>query len=297
MQAGRFSYREMAPFGIRVDFDLRQPLGPEEETALPELLFRYGVLVFENQDLSDARQREVMATIGRVSGGYNGFSMLDPDGELGRTKITFHSDYAFTEKPMTALSLFAVDVSAGETCTNFASGVRAYERMPQALKEKIAGRRSRAVLPKDQGLISLYEPFPEGMPSIVRDIVVDHPVTGEKIVYIHELQCTGVEGLSKEDGQALAEEVFAEIYRPENVYSHAWKNGDLVIWDNMSMQHGRPALGDNVKKRSLRRIGVSEKELLELCPEFARDDAVVAQLSRGKIVATMEGGASHIAAE
>jgi taurine dioxygenase len=295
---GRFTCREMQPFGIKVEgVDLNQPLTAEEEKAIPDLLFRHGVVVFENQDLSDARQREIMAVIGRVSAGYNGFSMLDPDGELGRTKITFHSDYAFTSKPMTALSLFGVDVSEGQSCTNFASGVRALAEMPQALKDRIAGKQSRAVLPKDQGLVQLYEPFPEGMPSIVRDIVVDHPMTGEKIVYIHELQCCGIEGMEKAEAQALVEEVFAEIYRPDNIYSHMWKNGDLVIWDNMSMQHGRPPLGDNVKKRSLRRIGVAEKELLELCPDFAKDDAVVAQLSRGKIVAKMEGGASHIAAE
>jgi taurine dioxygenase len=293
-QVGRFSYRPLEPFGVHVDFDLSQPMTAQEEAAIPELLFRHGLLIFENQDITDARQRQIMAAIGRVSAGYNGFSMLDPDGELGRTRITFHSDYAFTTTPMTALSLFGVNVSEGQSSTDFASGVRAYADMPQGLKDRVAGRQALAVLPKDQGLVQLDQPFPEGMPSIVRDVVIDHPMTGEKIVYIHELQCCGIEGMAKAEGDALAREVFAHIYRPENIYSHSWKTGDLVIWDNMALQHGRPAL-DKVDKRSLRRIGVAEKELLELCPDFARDDAVVAQLSRGKIVEKMEGGATVLA--
>ena len=288
----------MEPFGVKVGgLDLNQPLTAEEEKAIPDLLFKHGVVVFEGQDLSDARQREIMAVIGRVSAGYNGFSMLDPDGELGRTKIAYHSDYAFTSKPMTALSLFGVAVTEGETCTNFANGIRALERMPQALRDKIADKQSRAVLPKDQGLIQLYEPFPEGMPSIVRDIVVDHPMTGEKIVYIHELQCTGIEGMEKAEAQALVEEVFAEIYRPDNIYSHMWKNGDLVIWDNMSMQHARPPLGDNVKKRSLRRIGVAEKELSGTRPRLRQGRRGGRSAQSRKVVETMEGGTSHIAAE
>jgi taurine dioxygenase len=293
---GCFSYQPMEPFGAKVDYDMSRPLGPEDRKAFADLLYRHGVLVFENQDLTDPEQRRIMGYLGRVSAGYNGFSMLDPEGELGRTRITYHSDYAFTHTPITALSLFAVGVTEGRTCTNFAHGGRAYDLLPPDLKARLEGKQALACLPKDQGLVQLYEPFPEGMPSIVRDVIIDHPVTGEKIVYIHELQCCGVEGLPEAESRALVEETFAHIYQPANIYSHAWKNGDLVVWDNVALQHGRPELDETVVKRSLRRIATAEKELLELCPDFARDDAVVAQLSRGKIVEKMTGGAS-VAAE
>jgi taurine dioxygenase len=295
LKKGSFAYRVMEPFGAKVDYDLRKPMSADDQQAFADLLYAHGVLVFEGQDLSDAEQRAAMANIGRVSGGYNGFSMLDPEGELGRTGIAYHSDYGFTSKPITALSLFAADVSEGESCTNYASGTHGYTRLPQDLKDRLAGKLARAVLPKDQALIQLDQPFPEGMPSIVRDAVIDHPVTGEKIVYLAELQTCGIENMPEAEGKALVREVYGHIYQPQNVYSHVWKNGDLVIWDNVGLQHGRPPLGD-IAKRSLRRIAVAEKELLELCPDFARDDAVVAQLSRGKVVEKMEGGVS-VAAE
>jgi taurine dioxygenase len=294
-KSGSFAYGLIEPFGVKVDYDLRRPLSAEDRKAFADLLYANGVLVFEGQDLSDAQQRQVMGYLGRVSGGYNGFSMLDPEGELGRTGIAYHSDYGFTSQPITALSLFAADVSEGESCTNFANGVRGYARLPQDLKDRLVGKQARAVLPKDQALIQLDQPFPEGMPSIVRDVVIDHPVSGEKTVYVAELQTCWIENMPEAQGKALVREVYGHIYQPDNIYSHVWKNGDLVIWDNVGMQHGRPALGD-IAKRSLRRIATAEKELLELCPDFARDDAVVAQLSRGKVVEKMEGGAS-VAAE
>jgi taurine dioxygenase len=279
-----FRITPLEPFGARVeDVDLSRPLAPEAQEAFRRLLFEHGVLVFENQRLEDAEQRRLMGYIGRVAGGLNGFTMLDPEGNLGRTNICFHSDYAFTEKPITALSLYAVDVEAGQTCTRFASGTRGYERLPPRLKAALEGRKALSVLPKDQGLVQIDQPIPADMPSIVREAFIDHPVTGEKVVYIHEMQCGEIYGLSAEASRALAHEVYEELYRAENVYTHAWKNGDLVVWDNVAVHHARPAL-DGVARRSLRRIAVAEKDLAELCPEYAGENGPLVMLSQGQVV-------------
>jgi taurine dioxygenase len=274
----------LEPFGVRIGgVDLSRSLGEADQAAFRELLFEHGVLVFEGQSLEDADQRRLMSYIGRVSGGLNGFTVLDPEGNLGRTNICFHSDYAFTEKPITALSLFGIDVEDGETCTRFADGAAGYERLPQALKARLAGRQALAVLPRDQGLVQIDQPIPEDMPSIVRDAVIDHPVTGRKIVYIHEMQCGAIVGLDPAEGRALAHEVYEHIYAEPNVYTHRWKKGDLVVWDNVGVHHARPPL-DGVRKRSLRRIAVAEKELVELCPEYAGRNGPLQMLGAGKVV-------------
>jgi taurine dioxygenase len=281
---GGASFEPLQPFGVRVSgVDLSETLSPGDQQAFRDLVFQHGVVVFEGQTLSDADQRRLMGHIGRVSTGLNGFTVLDPEGNLGRTNICFHSDYAFTDTPITALSLYALDVQPGETCTRFASGGAGYARLSAELRATLDGVKVLSVLPKDQGLVQADQPIPEDMPSIVRDAIVAHPVTGQKIVYVHEMQCAHVEGLPANESRALLQATYDAIYDEANIYTHAWKNGDLVVWDNLAMHHARPAL-DGVAKRSLRRIAVAEKELVELCPEYARANGPLEMLSRGQVV-------------
>jgi taurine dioxygenase len=291
-QAHGFRLSRLEPFGVRIEnVDLRSPLSAEQQAGFRDLLFEHGVLVFEGQALEDADQRRLMGYLGRVAGGLNGFTMLDPDGNLGRTNICFHSDYAFTAKPITALSLFAADVEDGQTCTRFACGVRGYALLPADLRARLEGAEALSVLPIDQGLVQVDEPFPQNMPSIVRQAIIEHPVNGRKVVYVHEMQCAAIVGLPQADSRALLHAVYDRLYQPANVYTHRWNKGDLVVWDNIGVHHARPPL-DGVERRSLRRIATAEKDLVELCPEYAQEGGPLVMLSRGQVVAQGAGAAA-----
>lgn len=287
-----FRVSRLEPFGVRIEgVDLRTPLSAGQQVGFRDLLFEHGVLVFADQSLEDADQRRLMGYLGRVAGGLNGFTMLDPEGNLGRTNICFHSDYAFTSKPITALSLFAADVEDGQTCTRFACGARGYELLPADLRAKLEGAEALSVLPIDQGLVQVDQPVPTNMPSIVREAIIAHPETGRKIVYVHEMQCAGIIGLPEEDSRQLLHAAFEHLYQPANVYTHRWNKGDLVVWDNVGVHHARPPL-EGVAKRSLRRIATAEKDLVDLCPEYAGEGGPLVMLSRGQVV---EPGASAAA--
>jgi taurine dioxygenase len=249
------------------------------------------VLVFPNQVLEDADQRRLMGYLGRVAGGLNGFTMLDPEGNLGRTNICFHSDYAFTSKPITALSLFAADVEDGQTCTRFASGSRGYDLLPADLRAMLDRSEVLSVLPIDQGLVQIDQPIPENMPSIVREAIIAHPQTGQKVVYVHEMQCAGVIGRPEAESRELLHAVYEHLYQPANVYTHRWNCGDLVVWDNVGVHHARPPL-EGVAKRSLRRIATAEKDLADLCPEYAGENGPLVMLSRGQVVDQPAGAAA-----
>jgi taurine dioxygenase len=283
---GSFTIQDLQPFGVRVSgVDLAKPLSAADQQVFRDLVFEHGVVVFENQDLSDPDQRRLMSYIGRVAGGLNGFTVLEPEGNLGRTNICFHSDYAFTDTPITALSLYGLDVEPGQSCTRFASADRAYERLPAELRQALAGRKALSVLPKDQGLVQVDQPIPADMPSIVREAILTHPVTGKTIVYVHEMQCARIEGMPEAESRDLLHALYGSIYQDANVYTHSWKAGDLVVWDNVGVHHARPSL-EGVARRSLRRIAVAEKDLAELCPEYAGKNGPLEMLSRGKVVDT-----------
>lgn len=274
----------LEPFGARIEgVDLRRPLSAEQQAGFRDLLFEHGVLVFGGQALEDADQRRLMGYLGRVAGGLNGFTMLDPEGNLGRTNICFHSDYAFTTKPITALSLYADDVEDGQTCTRFACGARGYALLPKDLRAILEQSQALSVLPIDQGLVQIDQPVPANMPSIVREAIIDHPVNGRRTVYVHEMQCAGIVGMPEAESRALLHAVYDHLYQPANVYTHRWNKGDLVVWDNVGVHHARPPL-DGVTRRSLRRIATAEKDLADLCPEYAGANGPLVMLSRGQVV-------------
>jgi taurine dioxygenase len=62
-----------------------------------------------------------------------------------------------------------------------------------------------------------------------------------------------------------------QTYRPEHVYEHWWDVGDLVVWDNLAVQHGRPDQAD-VPRRTLRRVVCAEKSIYEQHPQFRYED-------------------------
>ena len=73
----------------------------------------------------------------------------------------------------------------------------------------------------------------------------------------------------------LLGELFDHLYAPANVYRHRWRNGDLVIWDNIALQHARPDQSATPRRR-LRRVAVAEKTFFQLCPQFPPDDPRIA---------------------
>lgn len=61
----------------------------------------------------------------------------------------------------------------------------------------------------------------------------------------------------------LIEALFAHLYQPAHRYVHRWQAGDLMIWDNHALQHGRPDVGTD-EPRTLRRVCVGETQDLSI---------------------------------
>ena len=66
---------------------------------------------------------------------------------------------------------------------------------------------------------------------------------------------------------ALLEALFAHLYAAPRRLEHRWRNGDLIVWDNVALQHGRPAI-NGVRRRMLQRASVAERSLLEQIPDY-----------------------------
>jgi len=111
-----------------------------------------------------------------------------------------------------------------------------------------------------------------------------HPVTGEAILYVSEMQTARIGSLPPELSEALLQELFGYLYAPAKVYEHRWRNGDVVIWDNLALQHSRPDLTGCVPRR-LQRVAVADKSFFDLCPQFALGDPRITAWASGETLA------------
>jgi len=260
-----------APIGAEIcGVDLAQPLGEVAFAAVEAALDRHGVLVFRGQDITPAQQVAFSARFGEVEINHNGanygiagnpeiylISNIVEDGRpIGtrRAGETWHSDMSYAPRPARATMLYAVEVPAlyGLTLgdTAFANAAAAWDALPGEMKKSIDGlrgvfdfrgrKRNRPI--KDE-VVAQY-------PPVMHPIVRTHPRTGRKSLYVMRGDCTGIEGMASEEAEALIAALADHIVRPEFVYRHRWRQGDLVMWDNCTAQH-RAVLDYDLPQRRL----------------------------------------------
>jgi taurine dioxygenase len=280
MTESEWVLRPLAPFGIEIEHDLDSPLDAAGQAQIRELMAHHKLLLWRDQKLSEERQVEILSSLARVLGKRGEYREISSDGNLGAGPLAYHSDLAFTEEPFKYLSLHALAVNDGQSWTSFANGVRVFESMPADLLGRIEGRDARTVISLVQSHRAVEYDNPEFLPQQLRPAIIPHPVTGERILYVSEMQTARIEGLAQPESDALLAELFAALYAPANVYRHYWNNGDVIIWDNIALQHARCDLA-GMSPRRLQRVAVADKSFFDLCPQFDLNDPRISAWASG----------------
>jgi taurine dioxygenase len=208
---------------------------------------------------------------------YSHFSN-EPDSLVPGYRLMFHSDYVFTPEPAPVLSLFAVDVDDGSMPTQWASCVRAARLLPPEDRERLSTLRAvHAQNHSDDGparlattgstrvnLLELPADAPAWLyPRWVHPVIKPNPRTGEPMLFVSPYFTSHIEGFDVAASDALLEELWERLYQPDNIYLHRWAPGDLVVWDNLALQHARGAT-DTGSPRTLRRVIVSDRPIDDL---------------------------------
>ena len=279
--------RPLSPaMGIEIlGFDAR--IRPDVGTAklLRAALDEHQILLLRDQSLEADAQVALLEAFGpplvESDDGrrYQYISNTREDGILGEGRLEFHSDHAFMEEPIDAISLYGVEASSGCGRTHFANGLRAARALPKPLRLRTAALRARHIIDPgaDVNTVVCRGPrLPDALPHALHPILWKHPRTREPILYVNEQQTDSVESLDDAEGRALLEELFAHIHSLEFAYVHEWHEGDLVIWDNLALQHARDASGRDAV-RTLRRVAVGGTSVIEF---FRMADGKLAHLNR-----------------
>jgi taurine dioxygenase len=252
--------------------DLRDTLDPGVVDAIHRAWLDHCVLVFRGQSFSQEDLIRVTAyfgEIGPLARPQNlypkGYARLLPNimmisnirengetiGALPDGEMHFHHDQIHAEIPHNGTLLFSLEVPDRGGDPLFASGYAAYDTLDPALKAALDGRRAfhhynygTTTRGGSNGVVA----FAESRHPVFRT----HEETGRKAIYVNRLMTIRIEGLAAQESDAALAALFDHSERPEFVYRHKWRVGDLIVWDNRCSTHARDDFPSDQRRLMLR---------------------------------------------
>lgn len=171
---------------------------------------------------------------------------------------SWHTDHSNLAAPPKATTLYAIDLPpGGGGNTEFINLYLAYEALPAETKAAVRGRRAfQAYLSRraPRKLLTRTEAERAGSDGVWQPLVRRHPETGRDALYLNPMRCDAVEGMDERDGDALLDALYAHCDQPRFRYSHEWRAGDMLIWDNRAALHQATPVRVPGERRYMHRI-------------------------------------------
>jgi taurine dioxygenase len=267
-----FTVRQLSPaLGAEIlGVDLRDQIDDGLKQKFLDAWHQHLVILLRNQTLDEDDQVRFAETFGppaKVSSGrtFSGVKhpsvMLvsniredgKPIGALPDGEMHFHTDQCHQEVPAKATLLYAIEIPSQGGNTLFSNAYAAYETLPENIKRRIAGRRALNAYTTDTTLRSTN--YDDAKSSYWHPVVRTHPATGRKALYVNRLMTREIEGLPREESEAILQKLFDHQEKPKFVYEHVWRPGDILMWDNRCTLHARTDFSAG-ERRLLRRVTI-----------------------------------------
>jgi alpha-ketoglutarate-dependent 2,4-dichlorophenoxyacetate dioxygenase len=274
--------RQVGPcFAGEVDgVDLRKPLTRQEVAAIHAGMDACAVLVFHDQDISDAQHLAFTQSLGEIEHAI-GTSLRAPDeyrlpttfadvSNLDKSATPFarddrrrlfgignrlwHSDSSFKAVPAKYSLLRAVSIPTAGGNTQFADMRAAYDALDDETRTEVEGlvcEHSQLFSRQLIGFTDFTDDERERFRPVRQCMVRTHPVTGRRSLYLSS-HAGGIVGWPMPEARAFLRDLVEHATQREFVYTHVWRVNDLVMWDNRQTMHrARPFPAD--QPRDMRR--------------------------------------------
>lgn len=261
--------------------DLTKPLSREEAVTIEEGMNRYGVLVFRDQNITDEQQiaftrnfgeLEVKAKPGnirkasesRLGANIGDLSNLTKDGKIIEATDRqwffklgdrlWHSDssYAVIPAKFSALSARAIPTWGGNT--DFADMRAAYDALDERTKAEVEDLICEHSLMYSRAAVGFTDLTPEEIANfkpVLQRLVRTHQATGAKSLFLSS-HAGAIVSWTIPEARSYLRELTEHATQREFVYSHQWRQYDLVMWDNRATMH-RAKRFDRNEVRDMRR--------------------------------------------
>lgn len=266
--------------------DLTKPLSPGTVAAIKQAWNDHLVLVFRDQEISQDEQLRFAAYFGEVGSRRKAppklasraegllqdhekillVTNIKIDGEaigaFGDGEFWFHIDSGYTARPYAYTFLLALELPSEGGNTLFANMYKAYQAVPEELKQALKGRRALHIHEYNRDRQASHAGDISGVPHHYHPVFITHPDTGRKSLFVDRLMTTRLEGFSDEESARLLGRLYDIGERREFIYEHVWRPGDFLMWDNRCTIHARTDFPKG-ERRLLRRCAVEGRELYE----------------------------------
>jgi taurine dioxygenase len=243
---------------------------PYEIDAIKNAWYRHDVLLFRDQAITDDHLLAFSRHFGDLDSPPNqgagkksppGYPQVyivsnvvdatgEPIGALGDGEAAWHTDMSYAPKPPDASMLFSLEIPPVGGDTSFASMKAAVAALPKALFERVrnldikhdgtydsGGNLRKGLTPSNDPRTSVGTPHP---------IVIEHPISGDRALYLGRRRNAYVMGLEVAESERLLDELWS--YVETSVYRHQWQLGDLVLWDNRTTMHRRDSFDASARR-------------------------------------------------
>ena len=232
--------------------DLSQPLSGALFAEIEAAFHEHIVLVFPGQHWTPAQQVAFTGRFGPVEEhplrSRPGLPeqpevlvLVNKPGTRGARNDIWHSDISFWETPPLGSVLYGIEVPEGYGDTMFCNMAAAYEALSPALRAVLRPLRAlhsaAGLAARNNAGDNNASPIAQVPDPVSHPVVRTHPGSGKLALYVNPWFTERFEGMTAEESRPLLDFLAAQATRPENVYRHRWRQGDVVMWDNRAAMH------------------------------------------------------------
>ena len=253
--------------------DISKDLDKETVADIRQALLDHCVIFFRDQKIDIPQHKAFAKKFGEIfiHPNYKG-TQADPEivqirREPGDKKIVgeeWHTDTTMSAVPPMGAVLYALEVPPFGGDTLFANQYQAYEALSDGMKRLLAPLKAYH---SDRKVAGPQANMNAGRSTKVREdadwretvslhpVVVTHPETGKKLLYVNHSYTTGFEGMTEAESKPLLDFLLEHGHRPEFTCRFRWEKGSVTFWDNRVCKH--LAIHDaGPYRREMRRIQI-----------------------------------------
>jgi taurine dioxygenase len=241
--------------GAEIDgVDLSQPLRQVVLGEIRQAWLEHKVVFFRDQKITEAQHSSFAQCFSDlephpVSPSVPGYPelMLLARGETKKnSENEFHTDMTFRSVPPMGAVLRAIELPPVGGDTVWVNMAAAYRGLSDEIKDKIDG----LVAVHDAVPVFAHRLSPDQLTALRRDyppiehpVVVTHPETGEKVLYVNRIFTTHITNaytgkfIRRPESDALLTLLFNQVTLPEYQVRFRWKKNSIAAWDNRATQH------------------------------------------------------------
>ncbi|CAM6024186.1 unnamed protein product [Sphagnum balticum] len=189
-----------------------------------------------------------------------------PIGSLGAGEAVWHVDMSFLVEPPMASMLYAIEIPPTGGDTSFCNMYTALETLAPELRQRLHGMGLKHDATYNSGgfVRKGVQPTddPRKSPGTVHPVIARHPESGREVLYLGRRRNAWLVGLDLPESEALLDAIWAHVeHRPDLSWTHRWRVGDLILWDNRCTMHRRDPFSASAR-RVMHRTQIKGKPLL-----------------------------------